>query len=105
MNASALVKLVPELADFQPDLVEEAVQDHRYSPYVTRQEGEVARLRADDAVRLPAALDFLAVPGLSTEMAERLAAARPETLGAASRIRGITPAALAAILVRARKAA
>ncbi|HEX8262019.1 MAG TPA: tRNA uridine-5-carboxymethylaminomethyl(34) synthesis enzyme MnmG, partial [Allosphingosinicella sp.] len=78
-------------------------EDHRYAPYVERQQAEVARLRADEAVRIPADLDFAAVPGLSAEMVERLSAARPDTLGAARRLRGITPAALAAILVHSRR--
>jgi tRNA uridine 5-carboxymethylaminomethyl modification enzyme len=86
-------------------VIDEAVEDHRYAPYVARQESEIARLRSDEAVRIPADLDYAAVPGLSNEMVERLSLARPATLGAASRIRGITPAALAAILVHARKKA
>jgi tRNA uridine 5-carboxymethylaminomethyl modification enzyme len=86
-------------------LLDEAIEDHRYAPYVQRQEAEVARLRGDEAVRLPRNLDFAAVPGLSNEMVERLSQARPSTLGAASRVRGVTPAALAAILVHARRRA
>jgi tRNA uridine 5-carboxymethylaminomethyl modification enzyme len=62
-------------------------------------------MRADEAIRIPADLDYAAVAGLSVEMIERLSAARPATLGAASRIRGVTPAALAAILVRSRRKA
>jgi tRNA uridine 5-carboxymethylaminomethyl modification enzyme len=60
--------------------------------------------RADDT-RIPAALDYTAVPGLSNEMVERLSAARPDTMGDASRIRGITPAALTAILLHVKRAA
>lgn len=86
-------------------LLAEFVEDARYAPYLERQEAEVAALRGNDNVRLGADLDFAAVPGLSNEMVERLSAARPETLGAASRIRGITPAALSAILLQARKRA
>jgi tRNA uridine 5-carboxymethylaminomethyl modification enzyme len=70
-----------------------------------RQQSEVERLRADEAVRLPPDLDYGHVAGLSNEMVERLSASRPSTLGAASRVRGITPAALAAILVHARRRA
>ncbi|MBX3565379.1 MAG: tRNA uridine-5-carboxymethylaminomethyl(34) synthesis enzyme MnmG [Sphingomonas sp.] len=83
----------------------EFVEDARYAPYLERQEAEVAALRGNDNVRLSPELDFAAIPGLSNEMVERLSAARPETLGAASRIRGITPAALSAILLQARKRA
>jgi tRNA uridine 5-carboxymethylaminomethyl modification enzyme len=105
LDAAGLVRLVPTLSSFAAPCLEEAVQDHRYAPYVARQESEVARLRTDEAVRIPADLDYSTVAGLSTEMVERLTRARPATLGAASRIRGITPAALAAILVHARRRA
>jgi tRNA uridine 5-carboxymethylaminomethyl modification enzyme len=54
-------------------------------------------MRRDRALRLPAGFDFRAVPGLSTEMRERLQAVRPETLDQAARIAGVTPAALTAL--------
>ena len=104
-DAAMLTGLAPELAAVSGDVLEEAIQDHRYAPYVTRQDDEIARLRADEAVRLPAALDYAGIPGLSNEMVERLSTVRPTTLGAAARIRGVTPAALAAILVHARRKA
>ena len=105
VDADALMKLVPALSDTSRSVLDEAVQDHRYAPYVERQNSEIARLRADESVRLPPELDYRSVGGLSNEMAERLHAARPTTLGAASRIRGITPAALSAILIAARRRA
>jgi tRNA uridine 5-carboxymethylaminomethyl modification enzyme len=104
-DAAALTALEPALTEVGREILEEAIQDHRYAPYVERQDEEIARLRSDDAVRLPGALDYAAIPGLSNEMVERLSATRPATLGAASRIRGVTPAALAAILVHARRKA
>jgi tRNA uridine 5-carboxymethylaminomethyl modification enzyme len=104
-DAEMLISLAPELAGVDPLILEEAIQDHRYAPYVARQQAEIDRLRADEAVRLPASLNYAALPGLSNEMVERLTAARPSTLGAAARIRGVTPAALAAILVHARRKA
>lgn len=93
-----------ELATDDPMLAE-YVEDARYAPYLERQEAEVSQLRANDAVRLDASLDYAAIAGLSNEMVERLSASRPETLGAASRIRGITPAALSAILLHAKRRA
>jgi tRNA uridine 5-carboxymethylaminomethyl modification enzyme len=104
-NAETLIAMAPELADAKPDALEEAIQDHRYAPYVARQQSEIERLRSDEAVRIPVVLDYGSVPGLSSEMVERLSLARPATLGAAARIRGVTPAALAAILVHARRRA
>jgi tRNA uridine 5-carboxymethylaminomethyl modification enzyme len=105
VGRETLLRLVPALAAFPPALVDEAVEDHRYAPYVARQEAEVTRLRSDSAVHLPADIDYSTIPGLSNEMVERLSHARPETLGAAGRVRGVTPAALAAILVHARRRA
>ena len=104
-GVQSLIAAEPALGEFATDLIEEAVQDRRYAPYVSRQEKEVAALRADEQVRLPCALDYALIPGLSTEMVERLSVAKPTTLGAAARIRGVTPAALAAILVQARRKA
>jgi tRNA uridine 5-carboxymethylaminomethyl modification enzyme len=105
VDRAALLGLEPRLGDCAQRVLEEAIQDHIYAPYVERQQAEVARLKADEAIRLPYSLDYSSLPGLSNEMVERLTAARPGTLGAASRVQGITPAALAAILVHARRRA
>ncbi|HYG47550.1 MAG TPA: tRNA uridine-5-carboxymethylaminomethyl(34) synthesis enzyme MnmG [Allosphingosinicella sp.] len=105
LGAAELLRAEPGLEQFPVRLIEEAVEDHRYAPYVERQRAEVARLRGDDNVRIAADLDYETIPGLSNEMVERLSAARPPTLGAARRIRGVTPAALAAILVHSRRRA
>lgn len=91
--------------EFEPALLSEAVEDARYAPYLARQETEVAAMRSRDGIVVPDRLQFASVPGLSSEMIERLEAARPGTLAAAGRIRGITPAALTAILLQIRKAA
>lgn len=86
-----------------PDLMAEIEEDARYAPYLERQESELRDLRANEQIRLGDDMDYAVIAGLSNEMVERLTTARPETLAAASRIRGITPAALAAILVHARR--
>jgi tRNA uridine 5-carboxymethylaminomethyl modification enzyme len=99
-----LAHVAPPVAT-DPALLAEFVEDARYAPYVERQAAEVAQLQGNDAIRLPATLDYAAIPGLSNEMVERLGTARPETLGAAARLRGITPAALSAILLHSRRAA
>ena len=105
VDAAALLRLEPALGSASRPALDEAVEDHRYAPYVERQQAEVARLQSDEKLRLPGDLDYGSVPGLSTEMVEKLAAAKPSTLGAARRIRGITPAALAAIIVHSRRKA
>lgn len=93
------------MADVEPAVIAETLEDARYAPYVERQAEEVARLRADEAIMLPSDLAYATVPGLSQEMIDRLSLARPASLAAASRIRGITPAALSAVLLHARKRA
>jgi tRNA uridine 5-carboxymethylaminomethyl modification enzyme len=81
----------------------EAAEDAMYAPYLARQDAELRELRASDAISLGAGFPYRAVPGLSHEMVERLEAAQPATLAAAGRIAGITPAALAVLLVHARR--
>jgi tRNA uridine 5-carboxymethylaminomethyl modification enzyme len=105
VGLEALVRIAPQLCALPLGEVECAVEDCRYAPYLIRQEGEIARLRADEAIRIAVETDYRSIPGLSNEMVERLSAVRPRTLGAASRVRGITPAALAAILVHSRRQA
>lgn len=95
----------PALCDAPPELRDEILEDARYAPYLERQAGEIAELRRNEAVRIPDGFDYRSVGGLSLEMRERLEAARPDNLGAAGRVRGVTPAALAAILVALRRKA
>lgn len=90
-------------SEVDSDLLNEIEEDARYAPYLQRQEAELKDLRANEQIRLDEQLDYKAIPGLSNEMVDRLNSTKPETLAAASRIRGITPAALAAILVHARR--
>ena len=85
---------------------EEGRSDALYAPYLERQQREWDAVQRDIRVVIPAQLNFASIPGISTEMAERLEGARPETLDQASRIRGVTPAALSALYVAAcRRAA
>jgi tRNA uridine 5-carboxymethylaminomethyl modification enzyme len=84
---------------------DEGRADALYAPYVERQQREWEVVRRDSRVWIPADLDFAAVPGLSNEMVERLARARPETLDQASRVPGVTPAALSALYVAASRRA
>lgn len=95
------------LSDFQnyaaDDLLNELEQDGRYAPYLDRLENEIRDVAANEQIRLSPVTRYEDIAGLSNEMVERLDSAKPETLAAASRIRGITPAALAAILVHAKR--
>ncbi|MEQ1688922.1 MAG: tRNA uridine-5-carboxymethylaminomethyl(34) synthesis enzyme MnmG, partial [Sphingopyxis sp.] len=93
------------LSAVPPPILAELVEDIRYAPYIARHEAELRALAASERFLLDPALDYAGVGGLSSEMVERLSAARPETLGQASRIAGITPAALTAIMVHSRRRA
>lgn len=84
---------------------DEGRADALYRPYVERQQREWDAVRGDSRVWIPAELDYSAVPGLSNEMVERLRTAAPETLDQASRVPGVTPAALSALYVAASRRA
>jgi tRNA uridine 5-carboxymethylaminomethyl modification enzyme len=88
---------------FDSGLVTEVFEDVRYAPYLARQDRELRDLRVAAGQAVPADLAFEAVPGLSREMVDRLNASRPATMAEAAQVRGVTPAALAAILVHARR--
>jgi tRNA uridine 5-carboxymethylaminomethyl modification enzyme len=98
-------RAAPQLTTLPADIVDEVIADARYAPYIQRQEAELDRIRAEEGRSISPDLDYSGIPGLSNEMVERLARARPATISAASRIRGITPAAVAAILVHSSRVA
>jgi tRNA uridine 5-carboxymethylaminomethyl modification enzyme len=100
-DANALSRWLGDAADLQ--LATEIFEDVKYAPYLERQERELRDLRAAGRQKLPKNFQFEAVPGLSREMVERLSASRPTTIAEAEQVRGITPAALAAVLVHARR--
>jgi tRNA uridine 5-carboxymethylaminomethyl modification enzyme len=103
-----LEQLRPWLGDLvldDPELVAEVEEDAAYAPYLARQEGELRDLRAAEALPLAGDFPYAEIPGLSREMVERLTKAQPANLAAAGRVPGITPAALAALLVHARRRA
>ncbi len=77
----------------------------KYAGYITRQRDEVARSEAHESTRLPPDLDYRAVRGLSFEVQQKLAQQRPETIGQASRISGVTPAAISLLLVHLKRRA
>ena len=86
-----------------PGLAAEMAEDAAYAPYLARQDAELQDLRASEGLALKSDFPYVSIPGLSNEMIERLTAAAPDTLAAAGRVPGVTPAALAALLVHARR--
>ena len=77
----------------------------KYAGYIARQRDEVARHEAHESLPLPPDFDYGAVRGLSFEVQQKLAQQRPETIGQASRISGITPAAISLLLVHLKRRA
>ena len=75
----------------------------KYAGYIERQEEEIARQRRNEETRLPEDLDYARVPGLSNEVRQKLAQARPSTVGQAARIAGVTPAAVSILLVHLKR--
>jgi tRNA uridine 5-carboxymethylaminomethyl modification enzyme len=75
----------------------------KYAGYVERQKDEVTRQLAQEAAPLPPDIDYAAVRGLSKEVQQRLAQHRPQTIGQASRIQGVTPAAISLLLVHLKR--
>jgi tRNA uridine 5-carboxymethylaminomethyl modification enzyme len=93
-------ELGPTLAD---TVIEQAEISIKYAGYITKQNDEVERAVHFESLRLPAELDYAQVTALSFEARQKLAKHRPETLGQASRISGITPAAVSLLLIHLKK--
>ena len=103
MTSTVAEAMFPWLRDLPPRVRAHLEAEALYGPYLTRQAGEMAWVAKEEAMDIPDALDFGAIPGLSNEMRDRLCRARPATLGSAGRVAGITPAALAALAVHLRR--
>jgi tRNA uridine 5-carboxymethylaminomethyl modification enzyme len=100
-----LTSLWPELGTVAPEVAEQLSIDARYEGYLGRQRQDIAAYRRDEALELPADLDYAAVGSLSNEVQHKLSTHRPATLGQAARISGVTPAALVALLKYVRRRA
>lgn len=88
----------PELGQMDPAIVEQVTTDALYAVYLERQTADIEALKRDEALGIPDSFDYEAIVGLSNEVKQKLADIRPATLGQASRMDGITPAALTLIL-------
>ena len=86
-----------------PQVAEQVEIRTKYAGYIERQQEEIERLRASENLRLPADIDYASISGLSKEIQHKLAQARPETLGQASRIPGVTPAAVSLLMIHLKK--
>jgi tRNA uridine 5-carboxymethylaminomethyl modification enzyme len=104
MTFQRLGEIWPDLNGLAPEIAEQLEIEARYRGYLDRQEADIRAFRRDETLALPASLDYDSVGSLSAEVRQKLKAVRPATLGAAGRISGVTPAALAALLRHVRKA-
>ncbi len=98
ITIQALLPLWPELAELPASVHEALEADALYAGYIERQARDIAAFKRDEGLRLPEHLDYAKIGGISNEVREKLAAARPATLGQAARMEGVTPGALSAVL-------
>ncbi len=98
-----LLELAPDLADISPEIREQLKCDALYSQYFERQSREIEGLKRDEAHVISSDFDYASLSGLSNELKAKLARIRPETLGQAGRVEGMTPAALTLILAKLRQ--
>jgi tRNA uridine 5-carboxymethylaminomethyl modification enzyme len=102
-EVGALLGPFPWLGDLAPRVLEQLRVEALYQGYLGRQEVESRHLRASDAVLLPPDIDYARIGGLSAEMLERLHATRPTSFGALSRMPGMTPPAIMAVIGHVRR--
>lgn len=99
LTASDGSKVLPLDEALIPEEMEQVEIDIKYAGYIARQKGEIEKTLANETLRIPAELEFDDVPGLSFEVRQKLRAVKPETIGQASRVSGVTPAAVSLLLV------
>jgi len=97
-----LVLIWPELGRLAPQIAAQLAVDARYAAYLRRQDEDVAQLKRDEAVSIPADFDYSAIPSLSAEVRQKLVQHRPGSIAQAGRIEGVTPAALLTLLARVK---
>ena len=99
VTVSNLSGLAPGLAECDTASLDQAAREALYVTYIERQGRDIDALARDLSVKIPKGFHYAGVPGLSSELISKLNAARPESLGAAKNIEGVTPAALTAVLL------
>jgi tRNA uridine 5-carboxymethylaminomethyl modification enzyme len=103
IDLARLEQIWPELRSINQSIAAQITANARYSVYVKRQELDIAAYRKDEGIAIPKDFTFSALPGLSTELRHKLERDRPETLGKAARLDGMTPAALMLLLAHLKK--
>lgn len=100
IDIARLAAIWPELRAMQPDVAEQIETEARYAVYLDRQAGDAAILQRESRKVIPEDFDYSALPGLSLELRQKLSRRQPRSLLEASRVDGMTPAALALVLTR-----
>src|SRR5207248_702393 len=105
VSYDSLSQWVPAPEAIAPDVREQVEVAAKYAGYIERQKDDVQRQLAQEGLEIPADLDYGSVTGLSNEVRQKLAQQRPQTVGQASRIQGVTPAAISLLLVHLKRRA
>jgi tRNA uridine 5-carboxymethylaminomethyl modification enzyme len=103
LGLGVLAKMWPQLLEIYPSLARRLEADAKYAAYLERQDEDILRQRKNETLTIPEDLDLASLTGLSNEMRSKFLATRPSNLGQASRMEGITPAALALVATHVRR--
>ncbi len=103
IDFAALAMHWPALNGTRPDVIGQIEIEATYASYLTRQDADIQALRRDESLALPADLNYNRIPSLSNEVKDKLSRVRPETIGQAARISGVTPAAITALLAYVKR--
>ena len=103
VTLESLIDFWPQSVGFSPRLKQQLETEAKYAVYLDRQKADIHAFRRDEQIALPMDLDFSLLPGISNEVCQKLKVARPATLGQASRIEGVTPAALTLLLAYVKR--
>nr|WP_306263519.1 tRNA uridine-5-carboxymethylaminomethyl(34) synthesis enzyme MnmG [Pararhizobium sp. IMCC3301] len=103
VSLESLIDFWPQIAGFSPRLKQQLETEAKYAVYLDRQKADIHAFRRDEQIALPMDLDFSQLPGISNEVSQKLTIAKPATLGQASRIEGVTPAALTLLLAYVKR--
>ncbi|WP_171206499.1 tRNA uridine-5-carboxymethylaminomethyl(34) synthesis enzyme MnmG [Ruegeria sp. HKCCA0235A] len=98
-----LLPLVPDLQDVDPKIRLQIERDALYANYIARQKRDVEAMKRDESYVIPLEFDYFALDGLSSEMKQKLSQAKPANIAQASRVEGVTPAALTLVLAKLRR--
>ena len=98
VSRETLIQIWPELAEMPDDICQQLETESKYAGYLKRQQADIEIFKKDENLKLREDIDYRKIGGLSNEMVAKLSKIRPSTVGEASRIPGVTPAAVTAIL-------